>query len=164
MNSSYARPSAADMRERQKQTLAQAAAVQPTVAVTEPNWKAMISSQEQQVQTLALIWERLHLLATDERIRESMQEQIYLLRECQNETEESTLAYQKSIAKAAADAEQLMKTAARAIEIQAGKVSEDFSKAISEQKSQMRKWMIRCLLISLIPSLIQLILVLLQLV
>ena len=164
MNSNYAKKSAADMRAAQKETLEQAAAVQKTVAVMEPNWKALISSQEQQVQTLAQILESLALLATEARIISLMQEQIDVLRECQNDTEESTQQYQKKVAKAAAEAEKLMQTATKAIEERSGKVSEKFSNAISEQQSQMKKWMLRCLLISLIPSVLQVILLLTQLI
>ena len=164
MNSNYAKKSAADMRAAQKETLEQAAAVQKTVAVMEPNWKAMISSQEQQVQTLAQILDSLGLLATETRIISLMQEQIDLLRECQIDTEESTQQYQKKVAKAAAEAEKLMQTATKAIEERSGKVSEKFSNAISEQQSQMKKWMLRCLLISLIPSVLQVILLLTQLI
>lgn len=164
MNSNYAKKSAADMRAAQKETLEQAAAVQKTVAVMEPNWKALISSQEQQVQTLVQILESLALLATEARIISLMQEQIDVLRECQNDTEESTQQYQKEVAKAAAEAEKLMQTATKAIEERSGKVSEKFSNAISEQQSQMKKWMLRCLLISLIPSVLQVILLLTQLI
>ena len=164
MNSNYAKKSAADMRAAQKETLEQAAAVQKTVAVMEPNWKALISSQEQQVQTLAQILESLSLLATETRIISLMQEQIDVLRECQNDTEESTQQYQRKVSKAAAEAEKLMQTATKAIEERSGKVSERFSSAISEQQSQMKKWMLRCLLISLIPSVLQLILLLIQLI
>ena len=164
MNSNYAKRSAADMRAAQKETLEQAAAVQKTVAVMESNWRALIASQELQVQTLTQILESLGLLATETRIISLMQEQIDLLRECQIDTEESTQQYQKKVAKAAAEAEKLMQTATKAIEERSGKVSEKFSNAISEQQSQMKKWMLKCLLISLIPSALQLILLLMQLI
>ena len=164
MNSNYAKKSAADMRAAQKETLEQAAAVQKTVAVMEPNWRALISSQEQQVQTLTQILESLSLLATEAKIISLMQEQIDVLRECQNDTEESTQAYQNKVAKAAGEAEKLMKTATKAIEERSGQVSEKFSNAISEQQSQMKKWMLKCLLIGLIPSALQLILLVMQLI
>jgi len=83
MNSNNGRRSAADMRMEQKQTLAQAEAVQKTVAVMEPNWMALISSQKQQVETLAQILERLSLLMTKEDISSLMQEQINTLEEHQ---------------------------------------------------------------------------------
>ncbi len=164
MNSNYERRSAADMREKQKQTIAQATAVQPTVAVMEPNWKAMISSQEQQVQTLAQILELLALLATEERITALMQEQINFLTECQNDSEAAMQAYQERVTKAATDAEKLMQIATKAIEVRSGEVSERFSNALSEQQEKMSKWMLRSLLISLIPSAAQIILLLIQLI
>lgn len=79
MNSNNGRRSAADMRMEQKQTLAQAEAVQKTVAVMEPNWMALISSQKQQVETLAQILERLNLLTTKEDMYSLMQKQINTL-------------------------------------------------------------------------------------
>lgn len=164
MNSNCERRSAADMRQMQKQSLAQAAAAQPTVAVMEPNWKAMISSQEQQVQTLAQILELLALLATEERITALMQEQIDFLTECQDNSEAAMQAYQERVTKAAKDAEKLMQAATKAIEVRSGEVSEKFSKAISEEQQSLRKWMLRCLLISLIPSVLQVILLLTQLI
>ena len=93
-----------------------------------------------------------------------MQEQIDFLRECQVDSEAATKAYQAKVTTAAAEAEELMKTATRAIEVRSGEVSEKFSNAISEQQEKMRKWMIRCLLISLIPSVLQVILLLTQLI
>lgn len=49
-------------------------------------------------------------------------------------------------------------------EAHCGQLSEKFSKAICEEQQSMRKWMLRCLLICLFPSLLQGILLLTQLI
>jgi hypothetical protein len=72
--------------------------------------------------------------------------------------------YQTKAAKATAEAETLMKTAAREMEKRSGQLSEKFSCALSEQQKKLGKWMLRCLLISLIPSVLQVILLLTQLI
>ena len=56
--------SAAEMRAAQRDMISKAEAVQPTVAVMEPNWKAMIDSQKAQVDTLGKILEKLGTLTT----------------------------------------------------------------------------------------------------
>ena len=164
MNSNNARRSAADMRTAQKQTIAQAEAVQKTVAVMEPNWNAMISSQKQQVETLAQILELLGQLATEERLITLMQAQIDFLSAHQEAAVDAMQKYQAKAAKATAEAETLMKTAAREMEKRSGQLSEKFSCTLSEQQKKMGKWMLRCLLISLIPSVLQVILLLTQLI
>ena len=175
MSSNYERRSAADMRAAQKQTLEQASAVQKTVAVMEPNWQALIASQKQQVETLAQILERLGLLATDTDVQATLQNLYYsletrfidlnvILHEYDKQISGTAQEAEKTITAATRDALKKIESVTAATEARSGQLSEQFSKAISEQKSQMRKWMIRCLLISLIPSVLQVILLLTQLI
>ena len=173
MKSNYAKKSAADMRAAQKETLEQAAAVQKTVAVMEPNWKAMISSQEQQVQTLAQFLERMMLLATDTDVQATLQNLYYtletrfidlnvILHEYDSQISGTAREAEKTITAVTQDAQKKISSVTASTEARFGQLSEKFSNAISEQQSQMKKWMLRCLLISLIPSALQLILLLMQ--
>ena len=164
MSSNCGRQSAADMREQQKKNLAQATAVQPTVAVMEHNWQALIASLKMVTEIEAQILEQLALLATTEELVSLMGKQIEVLEEYQETAIQAMQDYQKLVATEAKDAQKLMQAATNAIEARSGEVSEKFSKAISEQQSQMKKWMLRCLLISLIPSVLQVILLLTQLI
>ena len=164
MNSNYAKKSAADMREQQKKNLAQATAVQPTVAVMEHNWQALIASLKMVTETEAQILEQLALLATTEELISLMGKQIEVLEEYQEAAIQAMQDYQKLVSTEAKDAQKLMQAATKAIEARSGEVSEKFSKAICEEQQSMRKWMLRCLLISLIPSVLQVILLLTQLI
>ena len=164
MNSNYERRSAADLREKQKQMIAQAESVQKTVAVTEPNWQALIAAMKIVTETEAQILERLALLATTEELISLMGKQIEVLEEYQEAAIQAMQDYQKLVSTEAKNAQKLMQTATNAIEVRSGEVSEKFSKAICEEQQNMRKWMLRCLLISLIPSMLQVILLLTQLI
>jgi len=158
MSSNYEKKSAEDMRQIQKEAIAQAEAVQKTVAVMEPNWQAMIQSQKQQVETLAQILEGQMILASKSDIISLMQEQIDVLEQTQDSAIKSMKSYQFHVASAAKEAEKLMKKATEALEARSGQVSEKFSSAISEAQTHMRKWMLHCLLINAIPSLLLVIL------
>ena len=164
MNSTCERRSAADMRERQKQNLAQASAVQPTVAVMEHNWKALITSLNTVVETETQILEQLAPLATKEELISLMGEQIDVLREYQDAAMKVQTDYLKMITTSTERAQKMMQSAINTMEVRSGEVSESFSKVICEEQKRLRKWMIRCLLISLIPSAIQVILLLTQLI
>ena len=164
MNSNCERRSAADMRERQKQNLAQASAVQPTVAVMEHNWKALITSLNTVVETETQILEQLAPLATKEELISLMGEQIDVLREYQDAAMDVQADYLKMITASAESAQKMMESATNTMQVRSGEVSERFSRAICEEQKSLRKWMIRCLLISLIPSAVQIILLLTQLI
>ena len=187
MNSSYAKKSAADMRAAQKETLEQAAAVQKTVAVMEPNWRALIASLTQMAETeaqiqeqldrlqllatrkeldaiMADVWNKLAVLVTRGELQGILNRQIRMLTEQQKQTTEVMKAYRQQILTAAEEAQQKIAHTTTSTEAHCGQLSEKFSKAISEQQSQMKQWMLRCLLISLIPSVLQLSLLLTQLI
>ena len=72
---------ATEMRQAQRDMISKAEAVQPTVAVMEPNWKAMIDSQKAQVDTLGKILEKLGTLTTETQLVEYMERQLQILRE-----------------------------------------------------------------------------------
>ena len=187
MNSNYAKKSAADMRAAQKETLEQAAAVQKTVAVMEPNWRALIASLTQMAETeaqiqeqldrlqllatrkeldaiMADVWNKLAVLVTRGELQGILNRQIRMLTEQQKQTTEVMKAYRQEILTAAEEAQQQIAHTTTSTEAHCGQLSERFSNAISEQQSQMKKWMLRCLLISLIPSVLQVILLLMQLI
>ena len=164
MNSTCERRSAADMRERQKQNLAQASAVQPTVAVMEHNWKALITSLNTMVATEEQILERLDLLTTKAELVSLMGDQIDVLREYQDAAMDVQADYLKMMTTSAEQAQKMMESAVNTMQVRSGEVSESFSKAICEEQKSLREWMIRCLLISLIPSAVQIILLLMRLI
>jgi hypothetical protein len=87
-----------------------------------------------------------------------------MLTEQQKQTTEVMKTYRQEILTAAEEAQHKIAHTTTSTEAHCGQLSEKFSSTISEQQSQMKKWMLRCLLISLIPSALQLILLLTQLI
>ena len=175
MSSNCERRSAADLREKQKQMIAQAEAVQKTVAVTEPNWQALIASLKMVTETEAQILERLNLLATDTDVQATLQNLYYaleirfvdldvLLHEYDKQISGTAQEAEKTITAATQDAQKKILSMMTSTEVHCGQLNEKFSRAISEEQQSLRKWMLRCLLISLIPSVLQVILLLMQLI
>ena len=169
MNSNCERRSAADLREKQKQMIAQAEAVQKTVAVTEPNWQALIASLKLVTETVAQILERLNLLATDTDVQATLQNLYYaleirfvdldvLLHEYDKQISGTAQEAEKTITAATQEAQKKISSMTASTEAHCGQLSEKFSKAISEEQQSLRTWMRRCLLISSIPSLLLVIL------
>lgn len=158
MNSEYGRKSAADMRAAQKDMLSKAEAVQPTVAVMEPNWNAMIASQKMQVDTLGDIMEKMETLTTTAELRDFMGQQIWILQQHAEKTVQTMEEYQEAMMHSADSLEKECQLAVKNLEIQAGNVSEKFSQAISEQSVLMKKLTKRCLWIAMLPSLLLLLL------
>lgn len=158
MNSEYGRKSAADMRAAQRDMLSKAEAVQPTVAVMEPNWNAMIASQKMQVDTLGDIMEKMETLTTTAELRDFMGQQIWILQQHAEKTVQTMEEYQEAMMHSADSLEKECQLAVKNLEKQTGSVSERFSQAISEQSVLMKKLTRRCFWIAMIPSLLLLLL------
>ena len=158
MSSPYERKSAAAMRQEQKDMISMAEAVQPTVAVMEPNWRAMIASQKAQVKTLEEILAHLDLLTTADQLTDYMGQQMEILKQHAEDSIQTMEQYQEAMMISVENVEQKCQQAITSLEKQAGSVSEKFGKAISEQEQLARKLTGRCLLINMIPSMILLIL------
>ena len=158
MSSPYERKSAAAMRQEQKDMISMAEAVQPTVAVMEPNWRAMIASQKAQVKTLEEILTHLDLLTTTDQLTDYMGQQMEILKQYAEDSIQTMEQYQEAMIISAENVEQKCQQAITSLEKQAGSVSEKFGKAISEQEQLVHKLTRRYLLISMIPSMILLIL------
>ena len=158
MSSPYERKSAAAMRQEQKDMISMAEAVQPTVAVMEPNWRAMIASQKTQVKTLEEILAHLDLLATTDQLTDYMGQQMEILKQHAEDSIQTMKQYQEAMMISAETVDQMCQQAVTSLEKQAGSVSEKFGKTISEQKQLVHKLTRRCFLISMIPSMILLIL------
>jgi len=158
MSLEYGRKSAADMRAAQRDMLSKAEAVQPTVAVMESNWNAMIASQKMQVDTLGDIMEKMETLTTREELVDYMNQQLQVLTEHSNQTIQIMEEYQEAMVNSANSLEKECQLAAKNLEKQAGSVSERFSQALSDQTTLMKKLTKRCFWIAMIPSLLLLLL------
>ncbi len=146
--------SAAEMRAAQREMISKAESVQPTVAVMEPNWKAMIDSQKMQIKTLGEIQEYLDTLTTEEQMMAHMNMQLRLLREDGQASREAMEQYRQTLMREARNTTSTMQDTMKALERQAGKISEEFGKAILREQERMKNTSKKLFWISMIPSLI----------
>ena len=146
--------SAAEMRAAQREMISKAESVQPTVAVMEPNWKAMIESQKAQVNTLGGILEQLGTLTTEEQMMAHMNMQLRLLMEDGQTSREAMEQYRQTLMREAQNTTSTMQETMKSLERQVGKISEEFGKAILREQERMKHTSKKLFWISMIPSLI----------
>ena len=146
--------SAAEMRAAQREMISKAESVQPTVAVMEPNWKAMIESQKAQVNTLGVIQEQLGTLTTEEQMMAHMNMQLRLLREDGQASREAMEQYRQTLMREAQNTTSTMQDMMKSMERQAGKMCEEFGNVILREQERMKHTSKKLFWISMIPSLI----------
>lgn len=146
--------SAAEMRAAQRDMISKAEAVQPTVAVMEPNWEAMIDSQKAQVKTLGEILEKLGTLTTEEKLTAFMEMQLQTLRTEGKDSREAMEQYRQMLMREAQNTTSTMQDTMKSMERQVGRTSEEFGKAILREQEQMKRTSRKLFWISMIPSLI----------
>ena len=148
------RKSAEQMRQSQRDMISKAEAVQPTVAVMEPNWKAMIDSQKAQVDTLGKILEKLGTLTTEERFLAQLEMQLQVLRSDGKASAEAMEQYRQMLTREAQNTTVTMQDTMKSMERQVGKMNEEFGKAILQEQERMKNTSKKLFWISMIPSLI----------
>ena len=148
------RKSAEQMRQSQRDMISKAEAVQPTVAVMEPNWKAMIESQKAQVKTMGEILEKMDTLTTEERFLAQLEMQLQVLRSDGKASREAMEQYRQTLMQEAKATTSTMQDTMKSMERQVGKMSEEFGKAISQEQERMKNTSKKLFWISMIPSLI----------
>ena len=146
--------SAEQMRQEQRDMISKAEAVQPTVAVMEPNWRAMIESQKMQVKTMGEILEKLDTLTTEERMTAYLNMQLQLLKEDGQASREAMEQYRQMLMREAQNTTCTMQDTMKSMERQVGKMNEEFGRAILQERERMKNTSKKLFWISMIPSLI----------
>ena len=146
--------SAAEMRAAQRERLSQAETATPAVVVTEKNWTAMIESQKMQIKTLGEIQEYLDTLTTEERMRAFMDMQLQVLRMDGRASAEAMEQYRQTLMQEVQNTTSTMQDTIKSLERQAGRMNEEFGKAILQEQERMKNTSKKLFWISLIPSLI----------
>ena len=152
MNSESGKKSAAEMRQAQRDMLMQAENVQRNVTITEQNWNALIHSQKMQVGTMGEILEKLDTLTTEEKLKADMERQLQILRENGQASLEAMEQYRQTMVQEAKIATSSMQDTMKSLERQAGKLNEQFGKAISQAEERMKNTSKKLFWISLIPT------------
>ena len=146
--------SAAEMRAAQREMISKAESVQPTVAVMEPNWRAMIDSQKMQIKTLGEIQEYLDTLTTEKQLLLYMDRQLEILQQDGQASREAMEQYRQTLMREAQNTTSTMQDTVKSLERQVGKMSEEFGNAILREQERMKNTSKKLFWISMIPSLI----------
>ena len=148
------RKSAEQMRQAQRDMISQAENVQRTVTITEQNWNGLINSQKMQVKTMGEILEKLDTLTTEDRLVEFMERQLQILREDGQISAEALEQYRKTLTQEAKNTASTMQDVMKDMNRLAGRISEGFGRAISQEQERMQNTSKKQFWISMIPSLI----------
>ena len=146
--------SAEQMRQSQRDMISKAEAVQPTVAVMEPNWRAMIDSQKAQVKTMGEILEKMDTLTTEERFLAQLEMQLQVLRADGKASAEAMEQYRQTLMREAQNTTNTMQDTMKSLERQVGKMNAEFGRAILQEQERMKNTSKKLFWISMIPSLI----------
>ena len=146
--------SAAEMRAAQREMISKAESVQPTVAVMEPNWRAMIDSQKMQIKTLGEIQEYLDTLTTEKQLLLYMDRQLEILQQDGQASREAMEQYRQTLMREAQNTTSTMQDTIKSLDRQVGKMNEEFGRAISQEQERMKNTSKKLFWISMIPSLI----------
>lgn len=157
MNSESARKSPQELKNQARQALREAEKIVPCVAVMESNWAGLINSMKFQLQMLEEMKKQMNSLATEQTMINLLASQIKLLQEHAKDTVEMMETYQAWMEDAAANQTEQMEKTSSEMQLQAGKISEQFSEKLSEVTQQQKCYTRKLFWISLIPALITLV-------
>ena len=146
--------SAEQMRQAQRDMILKAEAVQPTVAVMEPNWKAMIESQKAQVKTMGEILEKMDTLTTEKQLLLYMDRQLEILQQDGQASREAMEQYRQTLKREVQNTTSTMESAMKSLERQVGKMNEEFGRAVLREQERMKNTSKKLFWISMVPSLI----------
>ena len=141
MSSDYGSKSYTDLKKQAKQDMSAAAKVEPAFLVTEKNWVSVLSSMDGILEMQSQFLDQMQTLATREELEKTLDRQRTMMRMHLDDMKVRTTEFRTSI-----------ETTGNNLEKQVGKVSVDFSNALSKEEAYMRQWSKKLIWISMIPS------------
>ena len=166
MSSSTERKSPQNFITEMQEQITVAETAHPCVAVTEPNWKAMISTQKAQIKLLQDIQNTLPTLTTEEELKVYMDQQLKVLMQYTEQTKEATEQFQAAMETSAAELTEGIRQLITDTEKQVGRMSESCSNNISMLRStaedKLERHTNKLFWMSLIPSAVLIVLELIR--
>ncbi len=155
-----------DLITEMQEQITVAETAHPCVAVTEPNWKAMISTQRSQIDLLKEIRDTLPTLTTEKELKAYMDRQLKVLIQYTEQTKTATEQFQAAMETSAVELSKNISQLITDTEKQVGRMSESCSNNISMLRStaedKMEKHTSKLFWISLIPSAVLIVLELMR--
>ena len=143
-----------ELKAQAKMNLAQAAQTETYVSITEKNWRALIQSQQTQIDMLSTMMSTMETLATWSEINDLLEQQIEELKSHSEQTQQMLTEYQDTLQKQAQHIQIQTSTSMENFQSQAGKASEVFSKKLYSAEEQTKSSLKKIILASLIPTIL----------
>ena len=148
------RKSPGELKAQAKMNLAQAAQTETYVSITEKNWRALIQSQQTQIDMLSTMMNTMETLATWNEINELLEQQIEKLNSHSEQTQEMLTEFQDTLQKQAQQIQLQTSISMKDFQLQAGNTSEEFSKKLYSAEEQTKSALKKLTVISLIPTIL----------
>ena len=156
MSSEYGQRSPEELRSLMRQAQREAESAVPCFAVTEQNWKGLITLEQTHSELLLKLIQRSSALLTADEMNNLITWQTDQLSSLTTQTATLTEAYQKKLTTEAESFMNAAKTAVSDLSAQAGSVSASFSSALQNERAEMKRFQRRTFWISLLPTVITL--------
>ena len=154
MSSESGRKSPSELKAQAKMNLAQAAQTETYVSITEKNWRALIQSQQTQIDMMNTMMNTIETLATWSEINDLLEQQIEELKSYSEQTQQTLTEYQDTLQKQAQQIQTATSTSIECFQSQAGKASEEFSKKLCSAEEQTKSSLKKIIAASLIPTIL----------
>ena len=154
MSSESGRKSPSELKAQAKMNLAQAAQTETYVSITEKNWRALIQSQQTQIDMLSTMMNTIETLATWNDLSDMQQEQLDKLTSHAEDTQQTLTEFQQLLQQQAEQIQTATSTSLENFQSQAGKTSEEFSKKLYSAEEQTKSSLKKLIWVSLIPTIL----------
>ncbi len=154
MSSESGRKSPRELKAQAKMNLAQAAQTETYVSITEKNWRALIQSQQTQIDMLSTMMNTMETLATWSEMNDLLEQQIEKLNSHSEQTQEMLTEFQDTLQKQAQQIQLQTSDSMKNFQSQAGKASEEFSKKLCSAEKQTKSSLKKIIAASLIPTIL----------
>ena len=154
MSSESGRKTPSELKAQAKMNLAQAAQTETYVSITEKNWRALIQSQQTQIDILSTMMSTMETLATWNDLSDMQQEQLDKLTSHAEETQQTLTEFQDTLQQQAEQIQMATSTLMENFQSQAGKASENYSQQLYSAEQTTKRSLKRMIWVSLIPTIL----------
>ena len=156
MSSEYGQRSLEELQTQLRRSRQEAEDAVPCFAVTEQNWKGLLTLEQKHSELLLSLLKQQQNLMTEEEMGKLLGWQTEQLSSLTTQTAAMTEQYQKTLTAEAKVFTNAAQTAVSDLSKQAGSVSDSFSSALRNERSEMQRYRRRLFWISLLPTAITL--------
>ena len=156
MSSEYGQRSLEELQTQLRRSRQEAEDAVPCFAVTEQNWKGLLTLEQKHSELLLALMKQGQTLMTADEMNSLIAWQTDQLRSSMTEMAALTEQYQQKLTSEAKAFTSAAQTAVSDLSKQAGSVSDSFSSALQNERTEMKRFQRKLFWISLLPTAITL--------